>query len=836
MNKTYKLFPVTLVLLLLAFPAQLVMGQDTHANQDEDIMWVPWLDDNDDLIINSLYEAIVSDTVDGGERANPDRVYMLEQGGFYYNTERIENSGWHLRIIGEAGDPNDEFANPPMIQLEHRDDGSRTDKILVAGGDVTLQNLIINRKTTLGDLPYEIVRFDGENSEIIIDNVIFEYAGWGIIAFYGQDSEIFITNSVFRNLLSTYQPWGGRGMSVWTDLEQLRIENNTFFNVGGFAIQVEGGVARDLWINHNTFVNIGRTALLGGWHINTYFTNNLIVNGWWHGEGEEGFDSIRLEEEDNQYTGMLGIGPLPTRYGLDAQRIVVISNNSNYRAQEFEDYYTATADDDFPLRSQPFVNQRTLNYADEFDNIIIENTFDDADPGLANFAENYDEMIAFITAIRAEDENIPLWYWDPGRDPSNYSIQWPLPEDLSYSNSTHQGAGVGDFPLGDLNWFPDEKAQWENQKEALEEQIRSKVGEPPVITPVGRIEAEHGILSGDAGIESPEDRLYVRVEASGDIKWTFDMDNEGNHDVVIKKRSWWEVVNPDRETNLVVNDDDPVSVPAGTDTVAGTPQPWAVPKVDDVAFLEGENILTLEKNWGYLEYENVTIQTSDGTVVKTLWPGVAELIDGGEFRCPGPACASGDQYVDITGGALEVGFDSEEGGTHSIIVDFIMLEGSSGSVEVKTNGADSQIIDVEGEEGAFAKFTVDNVQMLQGNNVITFEPVSGNIGLDVMEFFLIGTPTSASLTELPEGYELGQNFPNPFNPTTSINFSVPVSGDLTLEVFNILGQRVALLASGYHASGTHTVHFDASQLASGVYVYRMTTGNHTAVRKMMLIK
>lgn len=835
MNKMYKLIPITLALLLLAIPAQRVMGQNADSIQDEDIMWVPWLDDNDELLINSLYEAIVSDTVDGGERANTNRVYMLEQGGFYYNTERIENSGWPLRIIGEPGDPNDEFANPPMIQLEHRDDGSRTDKILVGGGDVTLQNLIINGKTTLGDLPYEIIRFDGENSLVVIDNVIFEYAQWAIIAFYGKDSEILITNSVFRNLLSTYQPWGGRGLSVWADTEKLHIENNTFFNIGGFSIQVEGAVARDLWINHNTFVNVGRTAVLG-WHLNSYFTNNLIVNGWWHGEGEEGFDSIRLEEEDNQFTGMLGIGPLPTRYGLDAQRIVVISNNSNYRAQAFEDYYAATANDDFPLRSQPFVNQRTLNYAAEFDNIIIDNTFDGADPGLANFAQNYDEMIAFITAVRAEDENIPLWYWDPDRDPSNYSIQWPLPEDLSYSNSVHQGAGVGGFPLGDLNWFPAEKTQWETQKETLEEQIRNKVGEPPVITNVGRIEAEDGVLTGDAEIKSPEDSLYVRVEASGDIKWTFDMDAAGTYDVVIKKRSWWEVVNPERETNLVVNDGDAINVPAGSDLVEDDPQPWAVPKVEGVAFVEGENTLKLVRNWGYLEYENVTIQTSDGTVVKTLWPGVAELIDGGEYRCGGEACASGDQYVDITGGGLEVGFDSEAGGNHSIIVDYLLLEGSSASVEVKINGNNSQVIDIEGETGEFAKFTVSDVRLTAGNNVISFESVSGNIGLDVMEFFLIGTPTSSEIADLPDGFELGQNYPNPFNPSTSISFSIPVSGDVTLEVFNLLGQRVATLASGLHTSGSHTVQFDASQFASGVYLYRMTAGNHTAVRKMLLIK
>lgn len=90
--------------------------------------------------------------------------------------------------------------------------------------------------------------------------------------------------------------------------------------------------------------------------------------------------------------------------------------------------------------------------------------------------------------------------------------------------------------------------------------------------------------------------------------------------------------------------------------------------------------------------------------------------------------------------------------------------------------------------------------------------------------------------DVPVEIELSQNYPNPFNPTTNINFTIPEMSDVRLDVFNILGQRVATLVDGNMNAGAHTVQFDASNLSSGVYLYRLSTGNVTAQRTMMLVK
>jgi len=85
-------------------------------------------------------------------------------------------------------------------------------------------------------------------------------------------------------------------------------------------------------------------------------------------------------------------------------------------------------------------------------------------------------------------------------------------------------------------------------------------------------------------------------------------------------------------------------------------------------------------------------------------------------------------------------------------------------------------------------------------------------------------------------FELSQNYPNPFNPSTSIRFNLPVASNVKLSVYNLLGQQVKSIVNGFRTAGSHTVTFDASDLSSGVYIYRIEANNFTQTRKMTLIK
>ena len=88
----------------------------------------------------------------------------------------------------------------------------------------------------------------------------------------------------------------------------------------------------------------------------------------------------------------------------------------------------------------------------------------------------------------------------------------------------------------------------------------------------------------------------------------------------------------------------------------------------------------------------------------------------------------------------------------------------------------------------------------------------------------------------PDKFELNQNYPNPFNPITSIKFSLPSAGNVKLSVYNLLGQEVQTLVNGFKAAGVHTVSFEAKNLNSGIYLYKLEANGLTSVKKMTLLK
>jgi hypothetical protein len=110
-----------------------------------------------------------------------------------------------------------------------------------------------------------------------------------------------------------------------------------------------------------------------------------------------------------------------------------------------------------------------------------------------------------------------------------------------------------------------------------------------------------------------------------------------------------------------------------------------------------------------------------------------------------------------------------------------------------------------------------------------------------LETGTISLASRAPGAALPTTYELSQNIPNPFNPTTQISFALPQAGKVNLAIYNVLGQHVKNLVDDYMGAGYQTVTWDGTdfsghQVASGVYFYRLTTGQFSDTRKMMLLK
>lgn len=128
-----------------------------------------------------------------------------------------------------------------------------------------------------------------------------------------------------------------------------------------------------------------------------------------------------------------------------------------------------------------------------------------------------------------------------------------------------------------------------------------------------------------------------------------------------------------------------------------------------------------------------------------------------------------------------------------------------------------------------AEYTLENIFSMESNPGLGFDwmPVKPIVSAVERE---------AGPSGLPAVFALSQNWPNPFNPTTALRFDVPRSGRVTVELMNMRGERVAVLADRVHAAGRYTLTVDGSRLASGVYFCRMQAGSFVQCRKLVLLK
>jgi hypothetical protein len=113
---------------------------------------------------------------------------------------------------------------------------------------------------------------------------------------------------------------------------------------------------------------------------------------------------------------------------------------------------------------------------------------------------------------------------------------------------------------------------------------------------------------------------------------------------------------------------------------------------------------------------------------------------------------------------------------------------------------------------------------------------------DTIEFMITGSKGVYSTKQFilsytaPKDYKLEQNFPNPFNPTTIIQYQLPMDGKVTLTVYDILGSEVITLVNEVQPAGYKEIKLDASSLSSGVYIYRLVAKDYISTKKMMVVK
>jgi subtilisin-like proprotein convertase family protein len=134
-----------------------------------------------------------------------------------------------------------------------------------------------------------------------------------------------------------------------------------------------------------------------------------------------------------------------------------------------------------------------------------------------------------------------------------------------------------------------------------------------------------------------------------------------------------------------------------------------------------------------------------------------------------------------------------------------------------------------------------NSQTLNGSWILSIrDTASGDTGIlrswCISFVYDCQVGISGTTNEIPQGFQLKQNYPNPFNPVTKIGFSLPKSSEVKIIIYDVMGQEVKTIVNEFRNAGNYEVGFDASNFASGVYYYRMSAGEFTEVKKMVLLK
>ncbi len=397
---------------------------------------------------------ILGDTTADGARNNPLRVYRLERNKIYFLNGTFQ-ADFDLNLWAL---PADDDHKPPIITSGLGQDGSVVAQHIKCEKDGVFKNIYIQTTppTNLGAgvVPVDLL---GDGHTYIFDNVTVEWGNWLSVKVEAENTEVIIRNCYFRNCENPNSAWNGRGIDFRDHhVNKLVMVNNSFFNVNSFVLRGERCTIDSVHFEHNTIVNSIKWPIQWRYQSNAIVKNNLFYNVHSYSEVGTDFDG---QDVDGLLFGIYNLEYLPsdilTELDItESDRVINFNNNSWFYSSEITDYWNALS-----LPPEPLFNTRTQAIFDDdatYPHITADNTYN-LDPGFVN-AGDVSSMVQWMTDLRA-GSGTTYWGYDP--DNNRFMVTWPLPEDLSYSNATLLTGGDDGLPVGDLNWFPAEKAVWD---------------------------------------------------------------------------------------------------------------------------------------------------------------------------------------------------------------------------------------------------------------------------------------------------------------------------------------------------------------------------------------
>jgi hypothetical protein len=335
--------------------------------------------------------------------------------------------------------------------------------------------------------------------------------------------------------------------------------------------------------------------------------------------------------------------------------------------------------------------------------------------------------------------------------------------------------------------------------------------------------------NGDLDGSPADDRtLLTRTPLLAD----YDLDNKVNvNDLVLFRRYW---LNQDLNKDIA-------------------PALNAPPKMNFVgdSVIDFEDLMVFVRNWNWSMKNGRTI-ASAADVPKRSEPNTKETETDGILMLAEERTRTGKQErfynvrlkeeVDLVGMEMEFRYDPAA----------MVFKGlTDHKVFDRVGGGKTVTLSYHDSARGYVVASVANFgpqQTIGRNPIVTFAFTSAQEGssLSPMSYTIIdgagritsgvSSVTVEQSTSVPTVYGLSQNYPNPFNPVTKIDYQLPNDGFVTLALYNVLGQEVARLVNGEHRAGYYSITVDGNSLSSGVYIYRISSGDFVSTKRMLLLK
>lgn len=494
-----------LILLLIFCMAAMV-----HTGHSQDLMDLVEEVRGDTLVILSLNDTgdpnTLIDAIELDTDAPQTRVYELKEGTSYLQdrNEYALPSNRPTIIVGNNSEnilnADGDRPRPPRIAGTVDAQANPTSfNFMQVQNDFVLKNLAVQVASSDGTEGWFAFEMVSEGIDVTFENVLMEHNNWTFInSNTAANNSLTIRDGYFLNMTGVEtRRNGGVYDSEANPLRMLVVENSTHVNAAGMMYKFRNHPADSVFINRNTFVNAaGQLFTSMGYEYNMIITNNLFVNS----NVQAYYPGLDYNETDQGFLphGIVNLNQIPAESGIDvaaADRKVLVDRNGIYwddRLDTIVETLNANnvecPDAEGPSNCQEggewmtqmiTMNSRTQ---DMFDNdtdypLLTEGTWVmGGDPDFTEhgglMTESVDDLIEWSINTAGPSNSVLLSKWRTAGneavtgEPSNFlTFDWPVAGDFSYSNSAYLTAGLNDSPLGDLNWFPTEKAQWEAQRE-----------------------------------------------------------------------------------------------------------------------------------------------------------------------------------------------------------------------------------------------------------------------------------------------------------------------------------------------------------------------------------